>query len=958
MKQYRDLYGAIRDGDDTRVRELLAAGVPPDKYKDSEDDTALADAAYRGRDSIVSILIQHGAYIDRQNEDGWTALHKAVYHEHNDVTRTLIVAGADLNRQDNDGETALHKAAEEEENELTTTLIEAGADLNIQDKNGDTALHCAVWNGRNETTTTLIKAGADINIQNKEGVTPIQKAVERGHHKITSTLIKAGARVAKIKNKKVLQCLIDAGADLSIKDNDGNTALHWAAFERDSEVEAALMMAGADINIRNKKGETPLSIAAGRGNNKVLQSLIEAGADLNIQDNEGDTAFHSAAIERQSEVGAVLIKAGADLNIRNKKGETALKTTDEDGNILVHHAAEKGDSKDVTTLIEAGAELNIQNKNGFSPLIIAAEKGNNNVVHSLVQAGADLNIQNKDGDTALHRAAQEGLYQVTTTLIEAGADIKIRNKKGETAMKTTDRDGNTLMHHSAAKGDSEEIKTLIEAGADLNIRNNAGKTALHSAASKRRNDVLTTLIKAGSDLKIKDNDGNTALENAAKKGYCDVVTTWIESGAEVPLSLASMMMNKEPSRISSVLDFLSKKLEKLEDQEDNYNYLFQLLVEKLGIEVIKGEQKMMFYNVSCKYLDDKSLLEYIDSENVRLSRQREELIDLSVKIANLNNTEYDYDEDYVDTEKAMGEVINHYKSGLPSGVGLRDMIKMIQDRYPWSSSKKKIMIFVSLVTCLLGIGLYLFDLTTDVDFSLEMWRKRNQTSNNTGEFDSFLIFPSLKSNYPQCFDDMNSAFNKKYDRTTGFDDFLSNNYDDFSSLKSDHAICFEDLNSAFKEKSNKQHNTEDYGLTALISIWHCIQPFVVTVVVFIAINYKNFNKGCPELRFSLPDIPDVPDCLEDSRVCEKLNCLLCCIPFRVLWPLGYLGYRLLKGMAAAFLIVSRSVPIPAFTNIFQFYLDVRSHRIRSEPDFRTVIVNVEEEIRDHEALGKFLNLFR
>ena len=74
----------------------------------------------------------------------------------------------------------------------------------------------------------------------------------------------------------------------------------------------------------------------------------------------------------------------------------------------------------------------------------------------------------------------------------------------------------------------------------------------------------------------------------------------------------------------------------------------------------------MFFNVKCKVLDRKSLLKYIDSQNVRLSRQREELIDLSVKIADLNHRD--------DTEKAMAEVINHYKSGLPSGVGLRECL--------------------------------------------------------------------------------------------------------------------------------------------------------------------------------------------------------------------------------------------------------------------------------------------
>ena len=144
---------------------------------------------------------------------------------------------------------------------------------------------------------------------------------------------------------------------------------------------------------------------------------------------------------------------------------------------------------------------------------------------------------------------------------------------------------------------------------------------------------------------------------------------------------------------------------------------------------------------------DHTLLEYIDSENVRLSRQREELIDLSVKIANLNHRD--------DTEKAMEEVINHYKSGLPSGLGLRDMIDMIKERYPWSSSKAIIMIFVSLMTCLFGIGLFVLDLTTDVQFSVYMFNKENNSSNETEDFDYFLSkydfnFCSPESLQPAC----------------------------------------------------------------------------------------------------------------------------------------------------------------------------------------------------------------
>ena len=100
---------------------------------------------------------------------------------------------------------------------------------------------------------------------------------------------------------------------------------------------------------------------------------------------------------------------------------------------------------------------------------------------------------------------------------------------------------------------------------------------------------------------------------------------------------------------------------------------------------------MMFYNVKYKELDDKSLLQYINWENARMSRQREELIDLSVKIANLNQTRRSEDEDenedkvLIDSAGAIEEVINHFKSGLPSGIGLRDMVTQISEEFPLMS---------------------------------------------------------------------------------------------------------------------------------------------------------------------------------------------------------------------------------------------------------------------------------
>ena len=131
-------------------------------------------------------------------------------------------------------------------------------------------------------------------------------------------------------------------------------------------------------------------------------------------------------------------------------------------------------------------------------------------------------------------------------------------------------------------------------------------------------------------------------------------------------------MTKDQEKISNVLDYFTRILE-----EKTFD--FQQTKEMYGIETRAGKDRIIFYLLKCKEFDDKCLLEYINSQNIRLLRQREELIDLSVKIAGLNHGG--------DNETAMEEVIKNYKLGLPSGEGLRDIINMIKERYRWSPSK-------------------------------------------------------------------------------------------------------------------------------------------------------------------------------------------------------------------------------------------------------------------------------
>ena len=106
-------------------------------------------------------------------------------------------------------------------------------------------LHTAILSDRIDIIEQHIKAGSDLNVKEPmAGSTPL----------IT----------AAVFNKiEAANMLIDAGADLDLKNNDGSTALHVASFFCRTEIVEALLAKGADKTLRNNFGATAFeSVAA------------------------------------------------------------------------------------------------------------------------------------------------------------------------------------------------------------------------------------------------------------------------------------------------------------------------------------------------------------------------------------------------------------------------------------------------------------------------------------------------------------------------------------------------------------------------------------------------------------------------------------------------------------------------------------------------------------------------
>jgi uncharacterized protein len=91
----KDWQDAISSGDTVRVATILDAGADINAL-DGHGQTALMNAAHKGRVEIVRLLAKRGANLDHTAKFGLSALMLAVIADHPEVVRVLVDAGADI----------------------------------------------------------------------------------------------------------------------------------------------------------------------------------------------------------------------------------------------------------------------------------------------------------------------------------------------------------------------------------------------------------------------------------------------------------------------------------------------------------------------------------------------------------------------------------------------------------------------------------------------------------------------------------------------------------------------------------------------------------------------------------------------------------------------------------------------------------------------------------------------
>ncbi|NXC48572.1 MYPT2 phosphatase, partial [Penelope pileata] len=185
---------------------------------------------------MVKFLVENGANVNQQDNEGWTPLHAVASCGYLNIAEYLISHGANVAAVNSEGEVPSDIAEEAAMKDLLLEQVKKqGVDLDLARKEEEQQM---LQDARQWLNSGRIE---DVK-QPRTGATALHVAAAKGY-------------------SEVMRLLIQAGFNLNVQDNDGWTPLHAAAHWGVKEACSILAEALCDMDVRNKLGQTPFDVA-------------------------------------------------------------------------------------------------------------------------------------------------------------------------------------------------------------------------------------------------------------------------------------------------------------------------------------------------------------------------------------------------------------------------------------------------------------------------------------------------------------------------------------------------------------------------------------------------------------------------------------------------------------------------------------------------------------------------
>jgi ankyrin repeat protein len=275
----KKLIAAARGGDIAQLQELIDSGFNTDcelKY----GATALMLAAGRGEKEIVKMLLAAGAKVNRRNRFGASPLLEAVERGFPEVVKMLVDAGAEINLPHNNGNTAILLAATRRDRKMIKTLLELGADPDLQNFEGWSAKKWAeaetdatiqaifgIKKVDSENMSTKMQTSTNINIEQPNKPLQTGGAAEGAFWTVFMRAASTG------DTDTVRRLALDGGVEVNGQSPNGTTALMAAVKNGHAETAFELIELGADLSLTDSDGISAIDWAKKKGQVMIVEGL-------------------------------------------------------------------------------------------------------------------------------------------------------------------------------------------------------------------------------------------------------------------------------------------------------------------------------------------------------------------------------------------------------------------------------------------------------------------------------------------------------------------------------------------------------------------------------------------------------------------------------------------------------------------------------------------------------------
>jgi ankyrin repeat protein/ubiquitin len=446
----------------------------------------------------------------------------------------------------------------------------------------------------------------------------------------------------------------DPPADPNIRAEDGSTALHWSLWDEERpDLIRLLLEHGADRSIRNRFGGTALDYARFYKRSECISTLENY---ILLDDNLlllGGRAANSTKTKsrgvsvvecaKQYATGSKVESNYRDSgkwfpgNISRDCGNSSYDIAYDDGDSEKHvsfhriryhisrEIAERfvkngGDVPLLMKMLKEGSirDINVKTSDGWTALTWQTMYGTEEAMLFLLHHSppADINLKSGSGNSALHEAINLNSQSKITLLLNHGASRYIHDAAGMDALNYAKHNNKSdaawileecfpkNIRIASAEGNSPEVNRCLRVGISPDCRRLDGSTALLIASVQGHVHILDTLIEAGARLDFQDKDGSTAFALALKADQLEAAVFLLRKGASADL---------KDNKGRTSLDYLREKgldIQKLNDLEGKRRKEREYLE---NITHIDDRRKTIvslgrdMYNIHIKYLTGKTI---------------------------------------------------------------------------------------------------------------------------------------------------------------------------------------------------------------------------------------------------------------------------------------------------------------------------------------------------------------